>query len=56
MFRFLRSLQIFSLSGCTSLHFHPQCRRVPFYPTSSQTPVVGGVFDDDYSKRDEVES
>jgi hypothetical protein len=29
--------------------------RVPFFLTSSLTPVVGGVFDDDYSNRDEVE-
>jgi hypothetical protein len=27
-----------------------------FFPTSSPTPVVGGVFDDGYSNRDEVES
>jgi hypothetical protein len=27
-----------------------------FLPTSSPTPVVGGVFDDKYSNRGEVES
>jgi hypothetical protein len=27
-----------------------------FLPTSSPTDVVVGVFDDDYSNRDEVES
>jgi hypothetical protein len=26
-----------------------------FFPTSSPTPVVGGVFDDSYSKKGEVE-
>jgi hypothetical protein len=26
------------------------------FPTSSPTPVVGGVFDDGYSNRGEVES
>jgi hypothetical protein len=31
MFRFLRSLQIFFQSGCTSLPFHQQCMRVPFF-------------------------
>jgi hypothetical protein len=27
-----------------------------FFPTSSLIPVVGGVFDDGYSNRGEVES
>jgi hypothetical protein len=27
-----------------------------FFPTSLPTPIVGGVFDDGYSNRDEVES
>jgi hypothetical protein len=56
MFRFLRSLQIFFQSGCTSLHSHQQCKRVPFSPASLPTLVVSGVSNDGYSNRDEVES
>jgi hypothetical protein len=36
MFRFLRSLQIFLQSGCTSLHSHQQWTRVPFSPHPHQ--------------------
>jgi hypothetical protein len=38
------------------LHSHQQYKRVPFFPTSSPTPVVGGVSNDGYSNRGEVES
>jgi hypothetical protein len=36
MFRFLSSPQIFFQSGCTSLHSHKQCKRVPFSPNPHQ--------------------
>jgi hypothetical protein len=55
MFRFLKSLQIFS--RVVALACIPTSSGLGFlFPTSSPTPVGGGVFDDGYSNRGEVES
>jgi hypothetical protein len=55
MFRFLRSLYVVFQSGYTSLHSPPAVYEGSFFLTSSPTTVGGGVFDDSYSNRGEVE-
>jgi hypothetical protein len=56
MFRFLRSLQTFFPEWLHQLAFPSAVYEGSFFPTSSPTPVGGGVANDGYSNGGEVKS
>ena len=48
-FQHFKNLHTVLNSGCTSLHYHQQCKRVPFFSTLSPAFIVCRLFDSSHS-------